>query len=200
MAGASESGHRLSKAAFAAWCERCQWPLYTFLRGLTGDDEQARDLTQETFLRAWRAAQAGTPPFGARDDLAGDKAGDESGMRRWLFHVGYTCAVSALRRRRLIQWHPLTAHQEVPSVSAGNAPFEDALAESQALREALAALAPADAAVVLLIVVEGLTAAETAQIVGGSAQAVAKRFARAKQRLRAVYVARNAPIEEGSHQ
>ncbi len=41
-----------------------------------GNDEQARDLLQDTFYRAWRTAQQGIPPFGA----AGD---DEAGMCRW---------------------------------------------------------------------------------------------------------------------
>ena len=195
MTGANEPDHQHPRAAFTtwftAWCERCQWPIYTFLRGITDDGEQAHDLAQETFLRAWRAARAGQPPF--------DTAGDEDGMRRWLFHVAFTLAVSALRRRRIIQWLPLAAHVDLPSVATSGSPFEDTIAESQAMRAALAALAPADAACLLLIVVQGFTAAETAQIVGGTAQAVAKRFARAKQRLRAVYAAQNAPIEEGSH-
>jgi DNA-directed RNA polymerase specialized sigma24 family protein len=43
----------------------------------------------------------------------------------------------------------------------------------------------------LLIVVQGFTAAEAAQIIGATPQAVAKRFARAKQRLRAAYLAQN---------
>lgn len=194
MTRASEPDHRLTEAAFTAWCERCQWPLYTFVRGITGEDEPARDLVQETFLRAWRATQMGKPPF----DALGDDA-DDAGMRRWLFHVAYTCAISALRRRRLIQWHPLAAHEDLPSGAAGESPFEDTVAEGQAMRAALAALAPADAACLLLIVVQGFTAAETAQVVGGTPHAVAKRFARAKQRLRTVYMAQNAPIEERSH-
>lgn len=182
---------RLREGAFAAWCERCQWPLYTFLRGITGEGEQARDLAQETFLRAWRVAREGQPPF--------ESGGDEAGMRRWLFHAAYTRAVSALRRRRLIQWHPLAAHDVIPSVATGEPPFEDTIAENQAMRAALAVLAPVDAACLMLIVVQGFTAAETAQIVGGTPQAIAKRFARAKERLRVVYMAQNAPIEEGSH-
>ena len=37
---------------FTALLDRCQWPLYTFLRGMVGDDEQARDLMQDTFYDA----------------------------------------------------------------------------------------------------------------------------------------------------
>ena len=165
-----------SLTAFTDLLERCQWPLYTFLRGIVGEEEQARDLAQDTFYDAWRVAQRGLPPF--------DDAGDEPGMRRWLFHAGYNRAISALRRRRLIQWLPLE------SVTL-TLTFEDQVAEGQAVRAALASLAPADAACLLLIVVQGFTAAEAAQIIGATPQAVAKRFARAKQRLRAAYLAQN---------
>ena len=191
MSQAREAGGRLTSAEFTAWCERCQWPLYSFLCGIIRDDEQARDLAQETLLRAWRVAQTGQPPFGA--------ARAEADMRRWLFHVAYTRAVSSLRRHRIIQWQPLDPPDVASSAHAPAVPFEDTVAEQQALRDALAALAPADAACLLLVVVQGFTAAETAQIVGGTAQAVAKRFARAKQRLRAVYLAQNAEMTEGSH-
>lgn len=121
-------------------------------------------------------------------------------MRRWLFHVAYTRAISHLRHRRVIQWQPLAPHDGAGELARADAtPFEDTIVESAALRAALDTLAPMDAACLLLIVVQGFTAAETARIVGGTPQAVAKRFARAKQRLRAIYLAQNAPIPGGSH-
>jgi RNA polymerase sigma-70 factor (ECF subfamily) len=161
---------------FTALLERCQWPLYTFLRDIVGEEEQARDLAQDTFYDAWRVAQHGLPPF--------DNAGTERDMRRWLFHAGYNRAISTLRRRRLIQWLPL----ESVTISLS---FEEQLAESQAVHAALAVLTPADAACLLLMVVQGFTAMETAQVIGATPQAIAKRFARAKQRLRAAYLAQN---------
>ena len=161
---------------FTDLLERCQWPLFTFLRDIVGEEEQARDLAQDTFYDAWRVAQRSLPPF--------DSAGSEPGMRRWLFRAGYNRAISALRRRRLIQWLPL----ESVTIALS---FEDQLAEGQAVRAALAVLSPVDAACLLLIVVQGFTAVEAAQIIGATPQAIAKRFARAKQRLRAAYLAQN---------
>lgn len=180
---------RLSVSDFTALCERNQWPLHTFLRGLVGDGEQARDLMQDIFLETWRAIQRGNPPF--------DSARDDSDARRWLFHVAYHRAISVLRRRHIVHWQPLDAvdggyHAEVNAPP----PFEDRLVESHAVREALASLSTADAACLLLIVVQGFTAAEAGQIVGASPQAVAKRFSRAKQRLRLAYLAQDSqPIE-----
>ncbi len=174
----------LSPEAFTALLDRCQLALFGFVRGIVGDEEQARDLMQDAFYDAWRTAQRDLPPF--------DGSSDEAGMRRWLFHAAYNRAISALRRRRLIQWLPLES-VTLPMT------FEDQFAEGQAVRTALARLAPADAACLLLIVVQGFTAAEVGQIIGASPQAVAKRFSRAKQRLRDAYLAEN-PRPEGRAQ
>jgi RNA polymerase sigma factor (sigma-70 family) len=179
---------------FTALCERCQGHLSAFLRGIVGDDELARDLARDTLLAAWRVARNGTPPFTAGHD--------DDERRRWLFHVAYRRAVSALCHRRVIHWGSLDAlmgeHARASEAHPSLTGFEDRVAESHALRAALAALAPRDAACVVLIVVCGFTAAETGAIVGASARAVAKRFARAKLRLRDVYLAQSAQLPERS--
>lgn len=54
MANAPVSPVSLTLEQFSAFLVRCQWPLSTFLRGLVGDEEQARDLMQDTFYDAWR--------------------------------------------------------------------------------------------------------------------------------------------------
>src|SRR5215813_5089205 len=82
----------LSFAEFTALVERYQRELYVFLCGLVAQTEQARDLLQDTFCDAWRAAKRGAAP------LVMDGPPDE--IRRWLFHAAYCRAISALRRRR----------------------------------------------------------------------------------------------------
>ncbi len=117
----------------------------------------------------------------------------ESEARRWLFRVAYRRAISALGHRQVIRWESLTAlaGRELGEVLAPGE-FEERVAERQALTGALAALALHDAACLLLFVVHEFTAAEAGQIVGASAQAVAKRFARAKQRLRDACLSQDA--------
>jgi RNA polymerase sigma-70 factor, ECF subfamily len=176
---------QISLEQFTALLDRCQWPLYSFLRGIIGDDEQVRDLMQDTFYDAWRTAQQGNPPFDRT-------CAEEAGMRRWLFHAAYNRACSALRRRRIISWLPLESSTR-DTVEDGS--FENQIAESQAVRAALASLSPADVSCLLLIVVHGFTTAEVSQIVGASPQAVAKRFSRARQRLRDAYLAQNVQPE-----
>ena len=175
---------------FADLMARCQRPLYAFLRGIAADDETARDLMQDTFCAAWQLAQRGAPPFDG-------SAARQDGVRRWLFHAAYNRAISVVRRRRLISWRsldPPEAGDPTPNIAAPR--FEDQLAEALVMRDALGALAPSDAAILLLIAVQDFTAAEAGQIVGASPQAVAKRFARAKRRLRDAYLAQEPSAQE----
>ena len=183
------SSSSLTLAAFTAVVDRQQNALHTFLLHLVGDVEQAHDLLQDTFHDAWRAASEGTAPFVAeRDD-------DE--RRRWLFSVAYHKGLALLRRRRLIRWESLDfliAFVGEPAQEATS--FEDQLAEGEALRAALARLSPQDRACFLLCAAHGLSAAEAGKIVNASPEAVRKRLSRAKQRLRALYLAQNAPSPE----
>lgn len=166
-----------------------QGPLYGFVRGLVGDHEQARDVVQDVFVDAWRAARRAAAPFGHDyDPLA---------VRRWLFLVAYRAAVSVVRHRHLIAWEPLdTLNPPETDQFYEPAAFENQLAECEALRSALAAMMPQDAACLLLNVVQGFTAAEIAHIVDIAPEAAKKRVTRAKQRLRAAYFAQEAMIQE----
>jgi RNA polymerase sigma-70 factor (ECF subfamily) len=175
----------LSAAQFTALVNRHQGALTGFLRGLVGDDEQALDLAQDVFYEAWQAARHGKAPFASGDA--------PEAARRWLFQAAYHRGISALRRRRIIRWESLEAqHAQVPEAFAVAEMFEDAFAEREAVREALARLAPQDVACLLLRVVQGFGIAEIGEIVGASEEAIHKRLARAKQRLRHSYLDQEA--------
>ena len=59
-----------TRTAFDATLLREQQALRGFVRGLVGDAEQARDVTQDVFMVAWRAAKEGAPPFTANSRRA----------------------------------------------------------------------------------------------------------------------------------
>ena len=182
----------LTFADFTELVERHERELYSFLRGMVRDAEQARDLLQDTFYDAWRAVKREAPPF--------DGPGKPGEQRRWLYHTAYCRAVSALRRHRLIRWESLHRAEVALEVNGllTLTTFEDAIAESEAITAALANLAPEDAACLLLTVVRGFTAAEAASILGAPPQAIARRVSRAKRRLLTIYLAQNEQPEEGA--
>ena len=65
--------------AFARLVERNQTAIYNLLLRMTRDREEAVDLTQETFLRAWRS-------------LAGFRA--EAKFSTWLYRIAYNVCLS----------------------------------------------------------------------------------------------------------
>jgi len=69
---------------------RYHGPIYGHILGLVGDPAQAEDLTQDTFLKAYRALP------GVREGAVG----------AWLYRIATNTARDALRRRRCLTWLP----------------------------------------------------------------------------------------------
>lgn len=174
---------------FGALLDRHQASLLAFLRGLVTDPELARDLLQDVFCDAWRATLRQDAPF--------ILASADTDRRNWLFHTAYCRAISARRRAGALRWEsldagaaPLRERLEEPSQ------MEDLLSEQDAAQTALASLASDDAACILLNALYGFAAAEIAAILDLSPDAAKKRLSRAKQRLRAAYLAQNPERKE----
>jgi putative glutamine amidotransferase len=172
---------------FGALLDRHQASLLGFLRGLVSDPELARDLLQDVYCDAWRATLRGDAPFVA--------ASADTDRRNWLFHTAYCRAISARRHAGALRWESLDAGQagQAPLRERLEAPsrLEDALSEQDAAQVALASLASEDAACLLLNALYGFAAAEIAAILDITPDAAKKRLSRAKQRLRAAYLAQN---------
>jgi RNA polymerase sigma-70 factor (ECF subfamily) len=66
-------------------------PIFLYILRLVGNREQAEDLTQETFLKAFRALP---------------KTGAELKLAAWLYRIGTNTAYDALRRRKLLALLP----------------------------------------------------------------------------------------------
>jgi RNA polymerase sigma-70 factor (ECF subfamily) len=123
------------------------------------DHEEAKDIAQETYLRAFRA-------WGSFDGRDG---------RAWLFTIGVRLAFNSLRRRRWLVWRqfdgPARAESWQPT-------------ERIELWEALAALPAKHRAAVLLNVVDGYTQVEVAKMLGVPSGTIASWIANSKTVLR----------------
>lgn len=176
------------EAVFEAVLAQSQPSLINFVRGLVGDWELARDITQDTFVAAWRGMVRNTPPFDTLDDMAG--------IRRWLFTVAYRQAIKHLRRRRIIAWETLDDSISMEAVLQTGSSFEDSVADAEMLRLALLSVGPEDAACFLLQAVHGFSAAEVAAILDIRTDAMRKRLSRARQRLREAYNAQSHALSQ----
>ena len=180
---------------FAAALECVQAPLHRFVRGMVGkmvgSDEQAQDIVQDVFVDAWRATMQGRAPF--------DGVHDDQELRRWLFHVAYQRAVSALRHSNVLRVESLDVFPPPEPVQFYQpARFEDRIAEGEALQATFNLLGPQDTACLLLVIVHGFSASEMAAILEISPAAAKKRLTRAKQRLREGYFASQRQSETGA--
>lgn len=172
----------LPSAEFTTFVRQHQGALCSFLSGLVEHSEQARELAHDVFQDAWR--------LWLRAETSFVQDASPEAMRRWLFQAAYYQAISALRRRRRIRWESLEErHERDLKTFSAPIPVGDEIAERETVRAALRELAPQDVACLLLRIVQGFSARETAIIAGGSPRSIDKRLSRAKQRLRAIYLA-----------
>lgn len=160
--------------AFARLVERNQQGIYNLALRMTRDPEEAVDMTQETFLRAWRS-------------LSGFRA--EAKFSTWLYRIAYNVCLS----RRIV--HPSTfAHPsaaELVPVSESDEP--PALVLRQERRErvltAMHALSPAYRLVLDLYYWRDCTYEEIAAILDLPMGTVKTHLYRAKAALRGLLAA-----------
>ena len=83
--------------AFERLFERYHTPVLNYLHRMVGDRALAEDLTQDSFVKAYRALP------NTRPDLA---------FKAWLYRIATNTAISHLRRKKLIRWVPFLAGQD----------------------------------------------------------------------------------------
>ena len=152
-----------SEPAFNILVDRYQQAVRTFLRRLLGNDADADDMAQETFLAAWTHARS-------------FREGD---VRSWLCGIAWRKAKGAQRswfRRRARD----TTHHDLSSGVTGGALMEDRLA----VRAALQSLPLEQRAAVTLCLVCGFSHSEAAQILETALGTVKSHVLRGRERLR----------------
>ncbi|HEX6818062.1 MAG TPA: RNA polymerase sigma factor [Ktedonobacterales bacterium] len=188
---------------------RFQTPLTNFIFRLVGNREQAYDLTQDVFVKAYRA-------------LAGGTTIQAGALSSWLYRIASNTATDALRRRRLIAWLPLSLFNEDRGVGAGmpgsdnnssqtgttdesypsaasavasgtfasgydGGRFEQHVADRELVQTVLNRLPEKYRVCLLLYEHEGFSCAEIAQVLSLSPSAVKMRLMRARERFITLY-------------
>lgn len=162
-------------AALSSLVERQGPRLYNFAARMCRNAEDAKDVTQETFLAATRSIK----------DFRG-----ESRVSTWLFRIAANACRRMRRHGKFEPAHHLSLDELMPGTGDVTRPAEGpdrALLRSDVrtrLEDAIGALAPPYRAVLILRDLEGLTTAETAEALGITTITVKVRLHRARLALR----------------
>jgi RNA polymerase sigma-70 factor (ECF subfamily) len=166
---AAQEGDR---PAFDELVRRTYVDTYTLALRLTAHEEDARDVVQESYLRAWK----GLPRF----------RGDAQ-FSTWMYRITANTAYTVVKRRRRHRTESLDAMLDDPIELHPGAQPEDA-AESGALLDRLSVgleeLPPKLRVLVVLKDVYGLSHEEIAEELGISVSAAKVRLHRGRKRLR----------------
>ena len=150
-----------------------QSEVYTLALRLTGNEEDARDVAQDTYLRVMKGVR---------------KFRGDSSFSTWLYRVTANTAYTHLQRRKRHRAQPLPEMEEALDLpeATGERP-DDAVVTAELrgrLEDAVASLPPAYRTVVVLKDIYGLPHEEIAQSLGISVTACKVRLFRARRRLR----------------
>jgi RNA polymerase sigma-70 factor, ECF subfamily len=151
--------------------------IFTYLWRMTGDEQAAYDLAQETFLRAWQ-------------HFARIHGYEHPGG--WLFRVATHLALNHLRSRATFLGAAASldgagvAHHALPPSNATSDPGAR-IADADAVRRVLSAISPRQRAALVLREVYGLSCAEVAAALGISAGAAKTLLWRARDEFRSRY-------------
>ena len=156
--------------AFEAFFWRHERDILGYLWRLTGDEQAAHDLSQETFVRAWQHF---------------DKLQHYDQPRAWLFRVASNLGINHLRGRARRPVASASAALELVETASGDPAHR--LAEHDAIRQTLRDLPPRQRAAVVLCDVYGLSSAEAAAALGLSHGSLKMALWRGRERFRQDY-------------
>lgn len=155
-------------AAFGALVRRHQERVFRFLHRMLDAREEAMELSQDVFVKAWQALPGWRP---------------EAAFSTWLLQIARNAALDQLRRRQVVRFAPLEEGLEVADEAPGPEARYASRQRQVQLERALRRLAAEHREILLLREVEGLAYGELASVLGIAEGTVKSRLARARSTL-----------------
>src|SRR6266516_5586504 len=150
--------------------------IYSCIYRLMGNSEDAYDLTQETFLRAYAALP---------------KISRELRVGPWLYRIATNLCMDQLRRRKLIRLEPLDNLLSVfhPRQASKDSPERETLRQEsrEMVHRVLEKLPPKYRACLVLREYQDMSCEEIAEVLGTTRSAVKSLLFRAREEFRVVH-------------
>ena len=165
------------EAAFSILIGRHMKPVYSFVAHFIGDREEAEDIVQETFLKAWKSAR--------------NYRAESSKFRTWILRIARNSAIDYLRKRKHVSFSEFDT-AEGQNVLAETVPdpaeLPDEIAakaqDREILERAVATLSPEAREILTLHYTNGLTFLEIGEFLSEPQNTVKSRHHRAIQALK----------------
>ncbi|MCO5226412.1 MAG: RNA polymerase sigma factor [Thermomicrobiales bacterium] len=153
--------------AFGVLFEHYHAPILNYLNRMVGDRALAEDLTQDTFIKAYKSLPKTSP------DLA---------FKAWLYRIATNTAISHLRRGKIVRWLPFVGEHETRAER-----IDSQVTRTSDISAALDRLPKHYASILLLRHYQGLSLAETAQALDITENAAKLRLFRARKAFAKIY-------------
>jgi RNA polymerase sigma-70 factor (ECF subfamily) len=161
-------------AAVSSLVDRYSSGVLALATRMLGDAAEAEDVTQETFLRAWKALPTWEP---------------RAKFSTWLHRVALNLCYDRLRKRREVTMEHLPERTD-PAMTP--AELLDQSQRVRAVEDAISHLPERQAAALTLCALQGHSQAEAADIMDVSVEALESLLVRARRTLRASLLERAA--------
>jgi RNA polymerase sigma-70 factor, ECF subfamily len=165
------------QAAFEAIFQRYERQIYSFAFRMMGNADDAYDLTQECFIKAYRNLE---------------KTNGDLNVSAWLHRIASNSCLDVLRRRKRIRWLPWDndRHESLLQPSTPDDPVVTVVSnETQRdVQLILNQMTPRNRLALLLREFEGLSTEEIGEVMGLSRSAVKSVLFRARDEFRKLYV------------
>ncbi|MCC6534195.1 MAG: sigma-70 family RNA polymerase sigma factor [Burkholderiales bacterium] len=159
---------RGDRIAFTELVRRYQGRIFRFVLRMVRGRDDALDLTQDTFVKAWQAFPEWQP---------------QAAVHTWLFQIARNGAIDHLRRHKAIEFVPHAADADIAEPGAGPEDAAETRQRYRLLEAALQAIAPEHREILLLREVEQMSYEEIGASLRLSAGTVKSRIARARAAL-----------------
>ncbi|HMA33388.1 MAG TPA: sigma-70 family RNA polymerase sigma factor [Chloroflexia bacterium] len=166
--------------AFAAIYEYYSTAIHRYAYRMLGNPEQADDLTQETFIRAYQSLS---------------RLDQDPNLSAWLYRIASNACLDALRRRQRITWLPMLDRSERDAEFTTD-DFAPQVVEADVVRRVLAEMPAPLSMTLVLRSSEGFSCEEIAEIMNVPKGTVFSRLARAREQFTRLY-ARAGREEKG---
>ncbi len=171
-----ERARQGDEAAFSAIYERYERPIYGLVYRLMGNPDDAFDITQDVFVKAYKALSKTSPDLN---------------LSAWLHRIASNACMDVLRRRKIVRWLPWDPGEHANITPAGDQDEpEKRLAGRETREQVQAVLNQMSERYRLCLVLreyQDLSCEEIAEVLGTSRQAVKSMLFRAREQFREIY-------------